>query len=205
MEERANALTHGLGALLSLLGAGWLWLAKTAGTPGQRIACLIFGLSLIALYLASTLYHSVRDPVCKQRLRMVDHLAIYLLIAGTYTPFLVAYMPLPWRPLLLGLIWSLAIAGMVFEGRFTGRFPRLSTVLYIVTSWLAVLMLPLLWPYLPMGALVLIGAGGLTYTSGVLFYHWERLPFHHAIWHLFVLAGSALHYVAVLQYGMPGP
>jgi len=205
MEERANAWTHGLGLLLSLAGTGWLWLSGRDGTTGQRIACLVFGLSLIVLYLASTLYHSVHRPVWKRRLRVGDHVAIYLLIAGTYTPFLVAYVPPPWRMVLLGVIWSVALAGMVFEGLFTGRFPRLSTALYVATGWLAVLMLPLLWRHLPTGALVLIVAGGLAYTVGVLFYRWERLPFHHAIWHLFVLAGSVFHYAAVLRYGTPGP
>ncbi|MDQ7041640.1 MAG: hemolysin III family protein [Rhodothermus sp.] len=204
MEERANALTHGLGVLFSLIGTGWLWRAGGSGTAAQRVACFIFGGSLIVLYLASTLYHSIQWPTWKRRLQVVDHVAIYLLIAGTYTPFLVAYVPSPWRPLLLGVIWTVALSGMVFELLFTGRFPRLSTALYVATGWLAVLMLPVLWQHLPAGALVLIVAGGLLYTAGVVFYRWERLPFHHAIWHLFVLAGSAFHYVAVLRYGAPG-
>ncbi|SHK68474.1 PAQR family membrane homeostasis protein TrhA [Rhodothermus profundi] len=204
MEERLNTLTHGIGLLLSLLGTGWLWQSNGSGTLPQRIASMVFGFSLILLYLASTLYHGVRQPACKQRLRVVDHVAIYLLIAGTYTPFLVAYVPMPWRLVLLSVVWTLALSGMIFEGLFTGRFPRLSTAFYVALGWLAVLMLPLLWRHLPPGALELIIAGGLVYTGGVLFYRWHRLPFHHTIWHLFVLAGSALHYVAVLRYGAPG-
>ncbi len=123
MEEHVNAWTHGLGVLLSLFGTGWLWLSGRDGTTGQRIACQVFGLSLIVLYLASTLYHSARRPICKRQLRVVDHVAIYLLIAGTYTPFLVAYVPGPWRILLLGVIWGVALAGMVFEGSLPDVFP----------------------------------------------------------------------------------
>ncbi len=205
MEERFNTLSHGFGLLLSLFGTGWLWQSNSGGTVAQRIACLVFGFSLIVLYLASTLYHSARHPRWKRRLRVMDHVAIYLLIAGTYTPFLVAYVHSPWRLVLLGMVWTLALSGMIFEGLFTGRFVRLSTALYVALGWLAVLMLPVLWQHLPTGALVLIVAGGLAYTGGVVFYRWERLPFHHAIWHLFVLAGSAFHYAAVLRYGAPGP
>ncbi len=204
MEERFNALSHGFGLLLSLFGTGWLWQSSSGSMVAQRIACLVFGFSLIVLYLASTLYHSVRHPRWKRRLRVMDHMAIYLLIAGTYTPFLVAYVHRPWRLVLLGMVWILALSGMIFEGLFTGRFSRLSTALYVALGWLAVLMFPVLWHHLPTGALVLIIAGGLAYTGGVVFYRRERLPFHHAIWHLFVLAGSAFHYAAVLRYGAPG-
>lgn len=204
-EELANAITHGIGLLLSLIGLVVLLAAATAtGQIGLVTGCAIFGGTLVFMYLSSTLYHAWRTPLVKRILRVVDHVAIYLLIAGTYTPFLLAFFTPGWRLTLLSLLWGLALAGAVYKIFFLGRFPRFSTGLYLAMGWIAVLAAKPMLTAMPAGCLLWIAGGGLAYTLGVVFYVWDRLPYNHAIWHLFVLAGSACHYAAVALYVAQG-
>ncbi|MBK9550012.1 MAG: hemolysin III family protein [Gemmatimonadetes bacterium] len=200
-EEVANALTHGTGLALSLVGLPILVLvAARHGDVRQVVACSIFATTLVLLYAASTAYHAVSGDRAKQALRVVDHVAIYLLIAGTYTPFVFGLLRgvLSWT--LLGVVWGLAIFGILYKTLLGFRFPRLSTALYIGMGWLAVVAIPPLARAMPPAGLAWLIAGGLCYTGGVVFYVRGHRPYRHAVWHLFVLAGSACHYAAVLGY-----
>ncbi|MGD0015805.1 MAG: hemolysin III family protein [Bryobacteraceae bacterium] len=197
-EEIANSLTHGLGLVLSIAGLSVLvTFAALHGDAWTVVGCAVFGASLVLLYAASTLYHALRTPRVKQWLRVLDHGAIFLLIAGTYTPFLLVSLRGPWGWSLFGVIWVLAVAGIVLKLFFTGRFRLLSTLIYLFMGWLALAAFKPLVEVLPHGSLVMLLAGGVAYTAGTLFYMWKRLPYHHAVWHLFVLAGSVCHFFAV--------
>jgi hemolysin III len=197
-EEIANAITHAIGVLASVAGGGFLvvW-AALGGDVWSIVGAAVFAASLLLLYSASTLYHAVRSPALKQRLKVLDHCAIYLLIAGTYTPFTIGALRGGWGWSLFGVVWGLAAAGVLFKLRFTGRFPRLSTGLYIAMGWVVVLAAGPLVNALSTVALLWLFAGGIAYTSGTIFYHSRRLPYAHAVWHLFVLAGSVCHGIAV--------
>ncbi len=200
LEELANTLTHGFGLVLSIAGfVVLLVLAIVHGSASHIVACSIYGATLISLYAASTLYHAAVSPGVKNALRIFDHSAIYLLIAGTYTPFLLLYLRGPWGWSLFGVIWGLAFAGIVFKFCFVDHFPHLSTAVYLLMGWLIVIAAKPVLTHVPTITLLWILAGGLLYTSGVVFYCWRRLPYSHAVWHAFVLAGSACHYVAVLR------
>ena len=174
--------------------------AARHGDVRQVVACSIFATTLVLLYAASTAYHAVSGDRAKQALRVVDHVAIYLLIAGTYTPFVFGLLRgvLSWT--LLGVVWGLAIFGILYKTLLGFRFPRLSTALYIGMGWLAVVAIPPLARAMPPAGLAWLIAGGLCYTGGVVFYVRGHRPYRHAVWHLFVLAGSACHYAAVLGY-----
>ncbi|MDE2148530.1 MAG: hemolysin III family protein [Gammaproteobacteria bacterium] len=209
-EELAHSVSHGIGALLSIAGLAVL-VAKAALDGGAReiTAAAIFGASLVAMYTASALFHSIPLPRTKQVLRVVDHCLIYVLIAGTYTPFTLVTLaggrfPV-WGWSLFGVVWGLAAAGIVFKVFFTGRLEALSLAVYLLMGWCGLAALQPLLASLAAGGLWLILAGGLAYSFGVVFYVWERLPYHHAIWHGFVLAGSLCHFFAVLLYVLPGP
>lgn len=203
-EERVNAATHAIGALLSLVALGLLLLqAQSLGGVGRVVSVGVFGLSMVLLYSASTWYHSVLDPRWKRWLRVFDHACIYLLIAGTYTPFTLIGLRGSWGWTLFGIVWGLALAGVVLKVFFVGRWPWLSTAVYLAMGWLAVIATGPVVAALPPGGLLWLIAGGLAYTSGVLFYVWKSLPYHHAIWHCFVLAGTACHFVAVYVYVLP--
>lgn len=203
-EEIANSLSHGIGALLSIAGLVVLVvLASLRGGAVHIVACAIYGTTMITLYTASTLYHVAEKPSLKKALRIFDHVSIYLLIAGTYTPFTLVSLPGGWGWTLFGLVWGCAAAGIVFKLFHTGRFPRISTVIYITMGWLAIIAIKPLIDNMAVGGLVLILAGGLTYTLGVIFYAWKSLPYSHAIWHLFVVGGSVLHFLSVLFYVIP--
>lgn len=206
-EEIAHAVTHGIGAVAGIVGLAVLvGFASRFGDMWHVLSCSIFGATLIILYTASTLYHSIPIPEAKRVLRVIDHASIYLLIAGSYTPYLLVTFRDSFGWPLFILVWGMAIVGVVFKIFFTGRFNRLSTLLYVGMGWVALLVIKPLIDGLPLGALVLMFAGGLAYTGGVVFYLWESLRYHHAIWHGFVLAGSVLHYLAVLFYVVPsGP
>jgi hemolysin III len=200
-EEWANSITHGIGLVLSIIGLVFLLVFAVAQDEISAIVgCSIFGGTLVLMYTASTLYHSFRTPRIKCILRVVDHIAIYLFIAGSYTPFVLLYFDggLLWT--LLCLEWGIALAGTVYKLFFTGRFPILSTIIYLAMGWLVVLAIKPLMAAAPFGCLAWIVAGGLCYTAGVAFFVWDRLPFNHAIWHLFVLAGSLCHYFALVLY-----
>jgi len=196
--ELGNVLTHALGVLLSLAGGAWL-IAMAAQRGGVRelVGASVFVSALVLLYSASTLYHAAHDPRARARLKVLDHCAIYLLIAGTYTPFTIAAVKGGWGWSLFGVIWGLAAAGVVFKLFFTGRFKRLSTAIYIGMGWLVIIAFAPLSQALTPLALGLLITGGVFYTVGTLFYHVERIPYSHAIWHLFVLAGSICHFAAV--------
>ncbi|MGY6555872.1 MAG: PAQR family membrane homeostasis protein TrhA [Wenzhouxiangella sp.] len=197
-EEIANALTHGFGALLAI-GGGAVLISLLAAQAGARelISATVFVATLILLYTASTLYHLARDPVRKARLKVLDHCAIFLLIAGTYTPFTVVALRGGWGWSLFGVIWGLALFGIILKLFFTGRFRLLSTATYIGMGWLIVVAFVPLTEALTPSALAWLIAGGVLYTAGTLFYHAHRLPYSHAIWHLFVLGGSVCHFSAV--------
>ncbi len=205
-EEIAHAVTHGLGAVLSVAGLTILVAYATLyGEARHVVGSAIFGATLVLMYTASALYHSIPLPRAKQVLRVIDHSSIYLLIAGTYTPFALVTLHGPWGWSLLVVTWSLALGGVVFKIFLTGRFEKLSLAIYLAMGWCAIIAIKPLLLSLETGGLLLVLAGGLSYTGGVAFYVWERLRYHHAIWHAFVLAGSVLHYFAVLFYVIPGP
>lgn len=199
-EEIANSVTHGIGAVLSVAAlVALVVLALMYGDVWRVVSFTIYGLSLFILYTASTLYHSVRQPRLKRTLRVMDHVSIYLLIAGTYTPFLLTYMrdtAVGWT--MLVIVWAMAFAGIAFKTVFTGRFEVAATAAYVVMGWLAVFGYQEMINSVPPEVVRLIFAGGITYTLGVIFYAWQKLPYNHAIWHLFVLGGSVFHFFAVL-------
>ncbi len=200
-EELANAWTHGIGFGASLIGLPPLiWMASSRGGARYILATAVFATSLVLLYAASTLYHAWPATRTKQLLRTVDHIAIYLLIAGSYTPFTVGVLQGRWGWTLFGLIWGLAILGILHKTLLGFRFPRLSTIMYLGMGWLAVLAIGPLSRALPSAGLLWLVAGGLCYTAGVVLYARDHLPYRHTLWHLFVLAGSSCHYVAVLRY-----
>jgi hemolysin III len=204
LEEIANAITHGIGLLLSIAGfVVLLVLAALRGTAWHIVACSIYGATLICLYAASTLYHAVISPRVKRALRIFDHSAIYLLISGTYTPFLLVSLRGPWGWSLFGVIWGLALAGVLFKFWFVERFAILSTAVYIAMGWLVVIAAKPVITHLSLTAIIWLLAGGLAYTGGVVFFAAKRIPYSHAIWHLFVLAGSICHYFAILSTVIP--
>jgi len=200
-EERANALTHGLGLLLAVVGlAALVGLSRSRGDRLPVLACGVFGASLVLLYASSTLYHTVQAPRAKELLRAVDHSAIFLLIAGTYTPFTLVTLRGPWGWSLFAVVWALAVAGITLRVVLRRRPTALFLALYLTMGWCVVVAArPLFAAVGPSGGALLV-AGGLAYSLGVPFYVWRRLPYHHAVWHLFVLAGSAFHYAAVLRF-----
>lgn len=198
-EEIANSITHGIGAVLSIVGLTVLIvLAAIYGDTWRVISFSIYGLTLIILYLISTLYHSFPQPRVKRIFQTLDHAAIYLLIAGTYTPFLLITIrgPLGWT--LLAVIWGLAMLGVIWKLCFMSRFRFVATGAYLLMGWLIVIAIkPMLANLTTMG-MSLILAGGIVYSLGVLFYVWRRLPYNHAIWHLFVLVASICHFFAIV-------
>ena len=202
-EEIANALTHGLGLLGSIVALPVL--VVTALAKGDALLVVgysVFGATMVALYAASTIYHALPPSRAKQLFRVVDHVAIYLLIAGSYTPFTFGVLRGAWGWTLSGIVWSLAIVGILLKTTVGFRFPRASTVLYLSMGWLAVVAAKPLAAAVPGAGLAWIIAGGLLYTGGVVFYARDYRPWHHTVWHLFVLGGSACHFVAVWRYAV---
>lgn len=198
-EERASALTHGVGATAALVaGVVLVTLAALHGDGWQLASAIVFSISLVLLYLASTLYHSFQQPVLKRRLKVFDHCAIYLLIAGTYTPFTLVGLrgTVGWS--LFAAIWTLALAGVVFKLFFTGRFRKLSTLIYVAMGWLVLVAIKPVLGALDAWTFGWLVAGGVFYTLGTVFYHRESIPYAHAIWHVFCIAGSVCHYLAVM-------
>lgn len=196
-EEMANTLTHGFGALCGIASTAVLvTLAVLRGDMFHIIGAAVFGATLILLYTASTLYHAAPARHVKRRLRVVDHASIYLLIAGTYTPFTLAGLRGGWGWTLFGVVWGLAAAGVAFKLFFTGRFRRISTTIYLAMGWLVVIAAKPVIEALPGATLLWLAIGGLAYTGGVYFYANRRIPYGHAIWHLCVMAGSTAHVVA---------
>jgi len=203
-EEIANAITHGIGALLSIAGLAVLVsFAALYGDAWHVVSTSIFGATLVLLYAASTVYHSVWHHPTKRILQRLDHSAIFLLIAGTYTPFALVNMRGPWGWTLFGIIWSMALLGIALQLIPRRRNERLSLVLYLGMGWMAVAAIKPFLAGVETGGLILLLIGGLFYSLGVIFYVWQQLKYHHAIWHGFVLAGSAFHFFAVLFYVVP--
>jgi hemolysin III len=198
-EELFHSITHGVGAVLAAVGALYLLVdAFAQGDPWRVISLSLYGLTLVGLYTASTLYHGVTTSGLKARLRLVDHSAIYLFIAGSYTPFLLLRLRGPVGWLLFGLIWGMAVAGVAYKLNFMDRFPRLSTGLYLAMGWSALLGAVPLFRALAVETLIWLVAGGLVYSAGTLVYH-RSTRYAHTVWHLFVLAGSVCHFVAIAR------
>ncbi|WP_266157365.1 PAQR family membrane homeostasis protein TrhA [Dyella silvatica] len=203
-DELASSIIHGIGILLSIAGLVWLVaLSSMLGDARAVVASAVFGSTLILLYTASTLYHSIPGVAAKKLLRTFDHIAIFLLIAGTYTPFTLIALPGVWGWSLFSAVWLLAVLGSALELGWLKRYRKFAVLLYIAMGWVGMVAFKPLSAHLQTGGMVLLIAGGLTYTLGVPFYLWRRLPYHHAVWHFFVLAGSVLHYLAVLLYVIP--
>jgi hemolysin III len=203
-EEIANAITHGLGALVSAAASAVLiTLVAQSGTRMQLISAIVFCSTLVLLYTSSTLYHAIPVSAAKHRLRICDHCAIYVLIAGTYTPFTLIGLRGAVGWWLFGIVWGLAAIGMTLKLFFTGRFQLLSTLAYIGMGWLAVFAVRPMIDRIPMASLIWLLCGGIAYTAGTIFYRNDTLQYSHAVWHLFVLAGSACHFVAVVGQVVP--
>ena len=203
-EEIANSITHGVGILLAIGGLGVLTaFASVYGNHWHVVGCSIYAATMILLYSASTLYHSIRAPGAKRVLRIIDHSAIYLLIAGTYTPFTLVSLrgPLGWS--LFAAVWSLAVMGIVLEVKSAKKKKAVGTVLYLAMGWIIAAAFRPLMSAVGTGGLLLIVLGGLAYTLGIVFYAWKKLPYGHAIWHGFVLMGSIMHFFAILFYVIP--
>jgi hemolysin III len=205
-EERINIGSHAIGLLLSVVGLVTLVIrASEGGRAVQLVSATVFAVSMMALYAASVAYHSTRDPVLRTRLRTVDHSAIYVLIAGTYTPFALVTLQGTAGWVLFGVIWSMALTGIVLKLFFTGRYKLFSTLMYVFMGWLIVFFIKPLVASFPPEGLAWLLAGGIAYTLGAVLYSIPRVPFHHAVFHVFVVLGSACHFVAVYRYVLPEP
>jgi hemolysin III len=200
-EEIANSVTHGVALLASVAALPILVVVAVARRdPWQVAGAAIFGVTLITLYAASTLYHALPHSRAKRVFRVLDHSAIYLLIAGTYTPFALGALRGAWGWALLGTVWPLAVLGIIAKATLGFRFPRLSAAVYLMMGWLAVIAFGPLMAQVGVAGMAWLVAGGLCYTAGVLFFAWERLRYGHMVWHLFVAAGSVCHFFAVLWH-----
>lgn len=203
-EEVVNAITHGVGALLSIAALVLLVVfASVKGTAMHVVSFTIYGTAMLLLYTASTLVHSFPEGKAKKLFEIMDHSCIYLFIAGTYTPILfhIVQGTLGW--VLFGIVWGVAVAGVVFKSFFASKFLFTSTLLYIAMGWIIIFAWEPLAQHLAPGGLQLLVTGGVLYTAGTVFYVWRSFPYHHAVWHLFVLAGSILHFFAILLYVLP--
>lgn len=199
-EEIIHGITHGIGTIASIVGLVFLLIrAIKYGTAWHIVSFAIYGASLILLYLASTLYHSIQIRSWKITLKKLDHSAIFLLIAGTYTPFLLTNLrgPLGWT--LFGIVWGLAIVGLVIKLGFIAHLEKASLALYLAMGWLVIFAVRQLLNTVDTTTLILLFAGGIAYTVGVIFYVWRKLPYNHSIWHIFVMFGSLAHYFSVIN------
>ncbi|SJL84824.1 PAQR family membrane homeostasis protein TrhA [Vibrio palustris] len=204
-EEVANAVSHGLGCLLGLVGLVLL-LLKAQDLGADRLTFIsfaVYGSSIIALFLASTLYHSIGAPKLKRWLKTFDHCAIYLLIAGSYTPFLLVGLRTPLAFWLMGIIWAIALLGIIMKVAFVYRFKRFSLYSYLIMGWLSLIVVYQLAMHVDMRGLVLLALGGVVYSLGVIFYVAKRIPYNHAIWHGFVLGGCVCHFLGIYLYIQP--
>lgn len=203
-EEIANAVTHGIAALLSVVGLiAMLYVTVGSSDAVTITAAAVFGGSMIFLYTASTLYHAIPNLKAKRILQMLDHSAIYVMIAGSYTPFCLVTLEGMTGTILCIAVWTIAIAGVILQPILLKRAEWLNCLLYLLLGWCVVLVMKPLIAALPMAGLWLLASGGVVYSLGVIFYLWERIPYNHAIWHLFVLGGTALQFFSVLFYVLP--
>lgn len=204
-EELAHIVSHGAGVILSIGGLSWmLYLSIETEDPWRILASGVYGVSLIALFLSSTLYHAMHGSPNRHLYKLADHCAIYLLIAGTYTPFLVVALRSTTGWWLLGAIWTLATVGILAKLRFRHRYPRLSLISYLLMGWLVVVAAPEVAEAIGSDAMLWLVAGGLSYTVGAIFYVAKSVTFSHAVWHLFVLIGGICHFLTVVWYVLPG-
>jgi len=201
-EEIANSITHGVGSALATAALTILVVfAALKGDTWRVVSFAIYGGSLVLMYTSSTLYHSITNIKAKHYFRIMDHSSIFVLIAGTYTPItLLALRGTGWGWTIFGLIWGLAILGILFKLMFYGKLEKLSVVFYILMGWLAVVAIKPMLANLPTGLLIWIALGGISYTLGIIFYAWTKMPYSHSIWHLFVLGGSVCHFFGILLY-----
>jgi len=200
-EEIANAVTHGIGAALSVAGLVLLVVfAAMRGDAWRVVSFSIYGATLIILYLASTLYHSFTNIRLKRFFRTMDHISIFLLIAGTYTPITLVCMRGPWGWTIFGLIWGLALAGVILKAFFMGRFEKAAIVLYVAMGWLIIIAIKPMIQMVPPGAVMWLVIGGVSYTLGLIFYALKKMPYNHAVWHLFVLGGSVCQYMGIVLH-----
>lgn len=203
-EELFNTLSHGIGVILSIVALILMLFSVSPVNDGWRLAAsIIYGSSLILLYSSSTLYHAVTNVSAKFRLRQLDHAAIFILIAGTYTPFTLINLRDNWGIPLFSVIWCIAIVGVIIELATGLKYKKLSLTLYLGMGWLVIIAIQPMLEHVETGGLLLLLAGGLSYSLGVIFYAWKRLYMHHAIWHLFVLTGSVMHFLAVYFFVLP--
>ncbi len=199
-EEIANSVSHGIGFLVAVAVTPFLVVAAIPHGAGSIVGVSIFAVTMAALYLTSTLYHALPSARAKRVFRVLDHGAIFLLIAGTYTPFTLGILRGGWGWALFGAIWGLAVAGVIFKAVAAFRYPKISTVIYVAMGWLALIAVPPLWQRMPHEGFLWLLAGGLAYTGGVAFYAAKRVRYSHFAWHLCVLAGTTCHFFAVIRY-----
>lgn len=205
IEELANGITHGIGLVLSVIGMITLVvLSVMRGNAWHIAGCTTFGVTLVLLYAASTLYHTFHTPRLKRILKILDHAAIYLLIAGTYTPFTLVNLRGFWGWTLFSIVWGLSVFGILWKLFHAERFQIISTLIYLAMGWVVLIAVKPVISAVPVSGIVWLVAGGLFYTIGVFFFAFNRLRYNHAIWHVFVMAGSICHYFAVLFYVLPG-
>ena len=199
-EEIANSISHGTGFVAALIALPVLVIGAARHGAAAIVGAGVFAATMALLYLTSTLYHALAPNRAKRVFQILDHVAIYLLIAGTYTPFTLGVLWGPWGWTLFGLIWALAVAGIVLKSVGGTRYPRISTGFYVVMGWLILAAAKPLWHAMSGWGLFWLAAGGVMYTAGVGFYAAKRMRYSHFVWHLFVLAGTACHFIAVLRY-----
>lgn len=204
LEEVLHAITHGVGVVLSILGLSWmLYLSIAAADPWRIVASSIYGASLITLFLASTVYHGMYASRHRELFKLLDHCAIYLLIAGSYTPFLLVAMRTNTGWWLFGTVWALATAGIIKKLWFRHRFPRIALASYLAMGWLIVVAAPQLADAIGANGMAWLLAGGLCYSVGAIIYAMDEIPFNHAVWHVLVLGGGACHFLGVVWYVLP--
>jgi hemolysin III len=202
-EEIANSVSHGLGFLVALAATPWLILtALERGTTATVVGVSVFAATLMLMFMTSTLYHALPHPRAKRFLRLLDHHAIFLLIAGTYTPIVLGVLYGAWGWTLFGLVWGLAVAGIILKSVSGHRFHGLVVAIYVLMGWSVVIAIKPLFAAMPLPGIVWLVAGGLFYTGGLLFYRAKNLPYGHFIWHLFVIAGAVCHFIAIARYAI---
>jgi hemolysin III len=202
-EEIANSISHGVGAIAAITGAVILMVMTVRrDSVSQIVGNGVFATTMVLVYVTSTLYHSMTRERAKHVFRVLDHSAIFLLIAGTYTPFTLGVLRGPWGWSLLAVVWGLAILGIVLTATSGIRYPTLSTVVYVAMGWLFVVGVKPLWTNMDPWGMVWLLAGGVSYTGGVAFFAADRIRYGHLVWHLFVIAGTTCHYIAVFQYSV---
>jgi hemolysin III len=199
-EEYWNVLTHGFGLFLSLIATFLLIKQGNTLSTWHLVSFSVYGFSLIILYAASTLYHAAKNSKIRRRLNIFDHASIYILIAGTYTPYLLVTLRGVWGWSLFGVIWGMALTGVILKLFYTGKYDKTSTIAYVVMGWMAVIAIYPLYQNLPINGLLCLFAGGLFYSVGAIFYLKEKIHFNHVIFHVFVLLGSISHFVSIYYY-----